>query len=243
MFRNVFNIIKTNIYTIFIVILAFTLMRTYGSINSEYIKDNGVITLFSFYKVVFNTHFVLLFILPSYIVINYQLTNFYIEYKVLLRYQGSKFLWWKELILSQLKLSLLFAVAINLIFVVSVLINGVTQVLNPFFIFVLIIIFSIETLGFLIISVSSLLVLFIISNKFFTNIIIYTFIVVPVLVKGFIYKEIYSFSDYMFLVNIVELEMFFIKGCSVFFWFLLILVLLLMINLKQIKRKDILWRS
>lgn len=191
--------------------------------------------LYNLYYANFSTEFLLMVIAPIFIFWIIDHLSFYDNIKLLLKFIMLK-KWWLEKSKVLFIFILIYVSLINLIFILSLIINGFILSLTFQFIKFLLLGFLLQIIGFLIIGFLYLTLKYMFNYKLLASILTYIILLIPFLINGLFYKKVYNLLDFMFLMDVTNINYF-----SVFFYCVSIVVLFVILNIFIIKKKDFYW--
>lgn len=220
--------------TLFLILMVYSYLSIGNQTNTASIKIDLVYN----YHIFFYKMTIYLLIIPCFLLLLLDILNFFNHNMVILRFVKIRN-WWSQKFISIISLSILFALFLNISLALMFIVKGLSIELD--FVFLILTGLFYQIIGFSIIG--SLFEIFscLMKNKYIGIIVTYLFILIPLAIKGLFFKEIYFFVDFMFLLNVKNINEITFSLSTVLPLLTLSLIILLFTCYKLNKNQDLYW--
>lgn len=196
-----------------------------------------IASLYELYNFAFDDFFLVIILTPVFIFLTLNPLFYYDYDKLLLKYYSIK-TWWTDKFKALTVLILIYVTVLNLIYLFSILFNGLIGYFTVPFALFFISTCVLQIFGYLFISFLFLTIYYILNYKIISGFITYLVIIMPSIIEGVFYKEVISLLKIMYFKNPERYS--YLQSLLILSVGLIFIVFL---NFSIIKKKDIYWSS
>jgi len=223
-----------------LMIIGVMVVQSFGQFSkvSEYPQMSAA---FYNYHIVFYPFYLYVVIIPIYLFLLSNYVDYVDQYKVILRFVHVKD-WWKQRFIYEVILSLAYTLYIHASFIVSLLVNHIFP-MGMKYLNILLYGMVLSFCGFMLINRLCDVLSLLVKNRFFSFLLTYIILLIPVTLNGLTPYDLYFIVEYMFQLNVLSDSFVWINGIKVKSIFLTFTVILSFIHYHSLKSMDIFWRK